>query len=213
MELKRALELHTEYAGNTGVIRIDANEYVCLNEMLAFFPNKSMDKWMKSEHTKEYSAAVENEYKLPPNGGIITRRGKNGGTWAHPMIAFEFATWLSPEFKIKVYREYIEGTQNKQDWNIKRILAANNYKLMCESVKASHDPAKPYHFSNEARMINGIVFGEPSFDRSIATEDQLDAVSWLESRNGAYIDLEMPYQERKDRLSKMYQSKFIKSIE
>lgn len=208
MELKRALELRTEYAGSAGVIRVDSQDYVCLNEMLAFFPGRSMDKWAKADHTKEFVLAVEREFQLPPNGGIIAKRGKSGGTWAHPMIAFEFATWLSPEFKLKVYREYTHGTQRKENWNIKRIMAANNYKLMCEAIKKDHEEPKPYHFSNEARMINTIAFGIPDFDRTTATEEQLDRISWLESRNGAYMELAMGYQTRKAKLTELYGSNF-----
>jgi hypothetical protein len=205
MELKRALELRTEYAGQSGVIRIDSNDYVCLNEMLAFFPSKSMDKWAKAEHTREFISAVEAEYKLPPNGGIIAKRGKSGGTWAHPMIAFEFATWLSPEFKIKVYREYIEGTQRKENWNIKRILAANNYKLMCDAIKNDHETPRPYHFSNEALMINEIIFNvRDGHIRENATEKQLEDISWAEKTNGTLIELGMDYQTRKSKLAEMY---------
>jgi hypothetical protein len=204
MELKRALELRTEYAGKAGVIRVDNQDFICLNEMLAFFPNKSMDKWAKAEHTKEFVLAVEKEFQIPPNGGIIAKRGKAGGTWAHPMIAFEFATWLSPEFKLKVYREYIEGTQNKKGWNIKRIMAADNFKFMTEAVKNDHAEPKHYHFSNEARMINQILFGEPSFDREEATEFQLDQISWAERANGVMIEMCIDYQERKSKLADLF---------
>jgi hypothetical protein len=211
MELKRALELHTEYAGSAGIIRVDADDYICLNELNAFFPNKRVDHWLANDATKEFIALIEKTI-IPGKSGIIAKRGKRGGTWAHHLIAFEFAMWLSAEFKLKVYQEYIEGRQNKQDWNIKRILAASNYKFMCDSVKADHDPAKPYHFSNEARMLNTIVFGEPSFDRDQATEDQLDAIAWLEGRNGALIDYGLDYSERKSSLTKMYREKYLSKV-
>jgi hypothetical protein len=213
MELKKALQLHTEYSGMQGIIRVGNDDFICLNEMAAFFPYKSLDKWMKAEHAKEFIAAVESSYQLPPNGGIKTKRGNMGGTWAHPMVAFEFATWLSPEFKIKVYREYIEGTQTKKDWNIKRILASNNYKMMCDSIKSAHDEPKPYHYSNESRMINAIIFSEPSFDRDNANESQLEDISWLESRNGACIDLGMDYQQRKAKLTELYLIRSNKLLE
>jgi hypothetical protein len=214
MELKRALELHTEYAGSVGVIRVDADDYICLNELNAFFPDQRLDVWQKSDKTKNFIACVETEYKLPPNGGIISKRGRNGGTWAHPMIAFEFATWLSPEFKLKVYREYIEGRQHKQDWNIKRILAANNYKMMTDAIKNDHEKPMPYHYSNEALMLNEIVFGVRDKElRDTATEDQLDAIAKLEQHNATMIILDMDYQKRKEKLkeihNKLYKPKQI----
>lgn len=213
MELKRALVLQTEYAGTVGAIRVDVNEYVCLNEMLAFFPGRSMDKWAKAEGTKEFASAVEKEYGIPPFGGIIGKKGKGGGTWAHPMIAFEFATWLSPEFKLKVYKEYTTGTQGKQNWNIKRILAANNYKIMSDSVHDAHTPAMPYHYSNEAKMLNTVLFGKHEDGlRDSATEEQLDTLSWLESHNAAYIDLGLDYQKRKETLIDLLSKRNTKAI-
>jgi hypothetical protein len=83
---------------------------------------------------------------------------------------------------------------------------------MCESIHQDHDQPKPYHFSNEAKMLNGIIFGEPSFDRDQATESQLDAMAWLESHNAAYIDLGMDYHDRKKRLAEIYATKYIPKI-
>jgi len=204
MELKKALALRTEYEGTVGVIRVDSNDYVCLNEMVAFFPGRSIEKWAKAVGTKEFARAVEKEFKLPPNGGIIGKKGKGGGTWAHPMIAFEFATWLSPEFKLKVYKEYVDGTQRKENWNIKRIMAANHYKFMTDAINEAHDPAKHYHYSNEALMLNEIVFGVRDGNvRDTATEEQLDLISSLEMHNATLISIGWDYHKRKDTLQQM----------
>lgn len=204
MELKRALAIRTEMAGHEGLIRVDAENYICLNEMNAFFPDRRLDVWMKTGPTQEFISIVERQLKLPPGSGIISRRGRNGGTWAHHLIAFEFAMWLSPEFKLKVYQEYTQGTQRKQDWNIKRILAANHYKVMTEAVKNAHDPAKHYHYSNEALMINEIIFGVRDGDiRDTATEEQLDRVSDLEMHNSTLIKIGMDYATRKKTLEKI----------
>lgn len=209
MELKRALELRTEYAGTAGVIRVDGDDFICLNEMAAFFPSKDIKEWQKNKATQEWVDIVSAR-EIGGNPPIIAKRGKGGGTWAHHMVAFEFATWLSPEFKYTVYKAYIEGKQGKQNWNIKRIMAANNYKLMCKAIEGSHDPAKHYHYSNEARMLNNIVFGEHEGNpRDNASESQLDAISWLESRNGAYIEAGMEYQARKELLIKLYTTKYL----
>ena len=203
MELKRALQLHTEYNGLAGSIKCDG-EYICLNDLNSYFPNKRIDVWLKTNQTKELIEAVEKSI-IPPKGGIITRRGKGGGTYANNLIAMDFAMWLSVEFRIKVYVEYMNGTQNKRDWNIKRILAANNYRLMARSISEAHEKPMPFHFSNEALMLNEIVFGARDGNvREGATESQLDDIAWLEGRNGAYIDLGMSYQERKDRLTEMH---------
>ena len=212
MELKRALELHTEYNGITGLVKCDG-DYICLNDLNEYFPNKRIDVWLKTAQTKELIEAVEKSI-IPLKSGIITRRGKGGGTYAHNIIAMDFAMWLSVEFRLKVYVEYMNGTQRKENWNIQRIMAANNYRLMTRSITDAHEKPMPYHYSNEALMLNEIVFGVRDGNvRDTATEKQLDDIAWLESRNGAYIDLGMEYQERKERLTDMYKRRETKGIE
>jgi len=212
MELKRALELRTEYEGNSGIIRVDKDEYICLNEMLAFFPSQDMSNWIRSPKTQEFIKIIENELKSVDSTyskkAIFTKRGNGGGTWAVPILAFEFATWLSPEFKYKVFTEYINGTQHKKDWNIKRIHAAYNYKFMTASIKNAHEEPKPYHFSNEALMLNEIVFGvRDGLVRDTASEEQLDQIAYLEGYNAVLIDLGMDYQTRKEKLVKTHLEK------
>lgn len=212
MELKRALELHTEYAGNAGVIRVDKDEYICLNELNSFFPNKRISDWMRTDETKTFIEIVEKTI-IAGKCGIIARRGKSGGTWAHHLIAFEFAMWLSPEFKIKVYQEYINGTQNKKDWNIKRIMAANNYKIMCEAIHNDHEKPCQHHYTNEALMINEIVFGvRESAVRDSASEEILDVISLLESYNAGFIEAGMDYQTRKQTIKMIHEKKTVKGI-
>jgi len=205
MELKRALEIKTEYNGFTGIVKCDG-DYICLNDLNDYFPNKRIQSWMDNAQTKELIKLVE-ENIIAPKGAIITRRGKGGGTFAHNIIAMDFAMWLSVEFRLKVYIEYTNGTQRKENWNIQRIMAANNYRLMTRAIEHAHEEPKPYHYTNEALMLNEIAFGVRECNvRETATEQQLDDIAWLEGRNGAYIDLGMTYQERKKRLSEMFAS-------
>ena len=201
MELKRALELHTEYNGIAGIVKCDG-DYICLNDLNEYFPNKRIDNWMRLDSVKEL---IEHLSKSLTIEVIKTKRGKYGGTFAHNIIALDFAAWLSVEFKVKVYTEYMNGTQRKENWNIQRIMAANNYRLMTRSITDAHEKPMPYHYSNEALMLNEIVFGIRDGNvRDTATEKQLDDIAWLEGRNGAYIDLEMDYQTRKERLAIMF---------
>lgn len=206
MELKRALELRQEYNGIAGVIKCDG-DYICLNDLLSYFPGRRMDVWLKTDQTTELIAEVE-KMLIPPKSGIITKRGKGGGTFAHHLIAMDFAAWLSVEFKLKIYMAYISGTQTKKDWNIIRELAAFNYKMLSVSVLNAHEEPKPYHFSNEALMINEIAFGaHKAIDRDKLSDADLKKLTEIEAKNAAYIDLGLGYQERKDRLMKMYQRK------
>ncbi len=210
MELKRALELRAEYNGISGLVKCDG-DYICLNDLAEYFPNKRLDHWLENRQTIELIAAVEKSI-IPGKAGIIAKRGKGGGTFAHNLIALDFAAWLSVEFKLKVYMEYTNGTQHKQDWNIQRIMAANNFKLMTRAISDAHEDPKPYHYSNEALMINEIAFGvREGSARDTATEEQLNDVSWLEWHNGAYIGLGMDYQERKAKLTEMFAKRNMKN--
>lgn len=212
MHLVKALELSANYSGIAGVIRVDVAEYICLNDLVSFFPGKRLDHWLANDQTKELVNAVEKSI-IPGKSGIIAKKGKGGGTYAHHLIALDFAAWLSVEFKIKVYEEYINGTQHKKDWNIRRILSAFNFKIMTKEIKNAHEAPKPYHFSNEALMINEIVFGDRSGDlRDCASEDQLDQIATLEGHNATMIGLGMEYKERKEKLKMFFDRKSINQI-
>jgi len=204
MELKRALELRAEYGGIIGLIKCD-EDYICLNDLNSYFPNKRIQNWMANSETKELIEAIEKTI-ITGKSAIITKRGKGGGTYAYHLVALDFAAWLSVEFRIKIYQEYINGTQRKQDWNLKRILAAFNYKIMSTAINNAHDPVKTYHYSNEALMLNEIVFGvRESTSRDTATEEQLNEIAMLEGHNATLIEIGMDYQPRKELLMKLYE--------
>lgn len=73
--------------------------------------------------------------------GIISKGGKYSiGTFAHPDIAFEFASWLSPEFKLYLIKEFErlkvdEAYQNNIEWNVRRIISKGNYKIHTDAIK------------------------------------------------------------------------------
>lgn len=212
MELKRALELREEYNGIAGVIKCDG-DYICLNDLNSYFPDKRIDVWMKTAQTQELIATVE-KMIIPPKSGIITKRGRGGGTFAHHFIAMDFAAWLSVEFKLKIYMDYVSGTQTKKDWNLIRELAAFNYKMLSVSVAGAHDEPKPYHFSNEALMLNEIVFGvRKPIERDQLSERQLAIITEMQAKNAAYIDAGMDFQKRKSLLQGIYTIKYAKELQ
>lgn len=209
MKLSDALVIRLSYNDLSGDIKIDENGYICLNDLAAYFPNKKINEWSKNNSTKEFIGTVDaflNRGNSPYLKPLIAKRGKyNGGTYAHELVAMEFCTWLSPEFKLKVYLEYISGKQRKKNWNIKRILAAYNFNVMTKSIADSKEDTKPYHYSNEARLINMIVFDKSERGiRDAASEIVLDDIAMLEGKNSAFIDIEMDYQDRKVALNKIY---------
>lgn len=209
MELTKAFEMSIEYLGHADPIRVDKNGYICLTDMVKFFPRKRINNWMRLEATSEFLEVVQrflNSSHLSYLKTIYRKRGKyEGGTYAHELVALEFATWLSPEFKMKVLYEYQNGTQKKEGWNIKRILSAFNYKLMSKAIQSAHEDPKHYHYSNEAKMINTIVFGHHEKGiRDHSSEEQLNMVAELEGHNATLIEIGMDYSERKEKLSTLF---------
>ena len=101
--------------------------------------------------------------------GIISKSGKNGGTFAHVDIAFEFASWLSPEFKLYLIQEFErlkknEAFQNKIDWQANRMLAKVNYLIHTDSIKRNIIPIltekqKNFVYAEEADVLNVALFG------------------------------------------------------
>ena len=119
-----------------------------------------------------------NRFTMTPNRwkkefnaiGIIPSSGKYSvGTFAHPDIAFEFASWLNVEFKLDLITEFErlkqnEGYQNKIEWSVRRELAKTNYRIHTDSIKENIIPTltekqKQYVYANEADILNVALFG------------------------------------------------------
>lgn len=153
--------------------------------------------------------------------GIITKKGKNGGTYAHKDIAFEFASWLSPEFKLYLIKEFdrLKTEEQKQlGWNIKRNLAKINYKIHTDAIKKNLIPeklnAKQINkiYASEADVLNMALFGITAKEwrennenlegniRDYASVIELVCLSNLENINSIYINEGL---EQKDRLVKL----------
>lgn len=119
-----------------------------------------------------------NRFTMTPNRwkkdfnaiGIIPSSGKySKGTYAHPDIAFEFASWLSPEFKLYLIKEferlkYNEAYQYKVEWSATRLLSKVNYIVHTDAIKECIVPTltekqKQYVYSDEADILNVALFG------------------------------------------------------
>lgn len=159
--------------------------------------------------------------------GMISKSGRyGGGTFAHRDIAFEFATWLSPEFKLYVIREFQrlkekESKQENLEWNIKRTLAKVNYKIHTDAIQSHLIPEKlgRYQISaiyaNEADLLNMALYGmtakqwrEANPDlkgnvRDHSSVEQLVVLSNLESMNAAFIEEQLSQPERLFKLNRI----------
>ena len=162
--------------------------------------------------------------------GIISKSGRyNGGTFAHKDIAFEFGSWLSPEFKLYLIKEFQrlkedESNRLNVDWDFKRLLSKVNYKLHTESVKDNllpmlHLPKdkEKFVYADEADVLNMAVFGKTAQQwksenpdlvlqggniRDFADLHELTVLSNLESYNSILLKQGMDRQTRLPELRK-----------
>ena len=158
--------------------------------------------------------------------GIIPSSGKySQGTFAHPDIAFEFASWLSPEFKLYLITEFErlkknEAYQNKVDWHANRVLAKVNYVVHTDAIKSIIVPTltekqKKFVYSEEADILNVALFGmtakqwreaNPNLKGNIRDyTDLLHLVilNNLENINAEMIEADVPQEERLIKLNKI----------
>ena len=152
--------------------------------------------------------------------GIVSKSGRyGGGTYAHKDIAFEFASWLSPEFKLYVIKDYQRLKQDESyrlslDWNVKRILTKANYRIHTDAIKENLIPPElskqqqGYVYADEADVLNVALFGKTAAQwrkenpgqkgnmRDYATIEQLLVLTNLENINALYINQHIPQSER-----------------
>ena len=126
---------------------------------------------IKTEYGKNSFAMSPTQWIKRTNAiGIVSKGGRYSiGTYAHPDIAFEFASWLSPEFKLYLITEFErlksnEAYQQKLDWQANRILAKLNYAVHTDAIKEYIVPTLTeeqlkYVYSEEADVLNVALFG------------------------------------------------------
>ncbi|HHE37768.1 MAG TPA: KilA-N domain-containing protein [Candidatus Cloacimonetes bacterium] len=155
--------------------------------------------------------------------GINSKAGRYGGTYAHKDIAFEFASWISPTFKLYLIKDYqrikeIETNQYNLEWNVKRLLSKTNYLIQTDAVKNYILPKTNYEtdkqwliYAEEADILNVALFGCTAKDwrnanpklaekkmniRDIASINELAVLSNLESMNADMIRENIGKEER-----------------
>ena len=180
--------------------------------------------------------AGSNKFKMSPQKwiretnaiGIISKSGRyDGGTFAHPDIAFEFASWLSPEFRLYVIQEFQrlkknEAYKNKLDWHANRVLTKVNYLVHTDAIKSFIVPTltekqKRFVYAEEADVLNVALFGmtakewrekNPSVADKGNIRDYTDLLHLvilnnLENINAELIGIGMSQRERLIKLNSM----------
>jgi hypothetical protein len=181
-----------------------------------------------------FQEAGNNSFTLSPSKwinttnaiGIISKLGRGGGTFAHKDIAFEFASWISAEFKLYLIKEFqrLKNDENDRlqlEWNLQRTLSKINYKIHTDSIKENIVPnliSKSqinFTYANEADLLNVALFGitakqwkdnSPDIKGNMRDEaniQQLVILSNMESINALLISQGLSQKDRLVQLNKV----------
>lgn len=196
---------------------------------LGLWENMNNKNFKGGEFATFKNEAGSNKFKMSPQKwiketnaiGIVSKSGRyDGGTFAHPDIAFEFASWLSPEFKLYLIKEFErlkknEAYQQKLEWHANRVLSKVNYIVHTDAVKNYIVPAlteeqKRFVYAEEADVLNVALFGmtakewreeNPELAKRGNMRDCTDLLHLvilnnLENANAEFIKLGMAQGER-----------------
>ena len=158
--------------------------------------------------------------------GLTSQAGRYGGTYAHKDIAFEFASWISVEFKLYLIKEFqrLKVDENRRlslAWNLNRALSKLNYRIHTDAIKAHLIPTvvtpaqAAITYANEADLLNVALFGHTAQQwraantkldgnmREYATIEQLLVLANIEGMNAEFIHMNLPQGERLKRLNEI----------
>ena len=239
---------------DVNVIMVNGEDYICLTDMLRakdgdFF----ITDWLRNRNTLEFIGIWEKVYNPNFNYGefatirnqsglnsfkisvkefaartnaisLQAKAGRYGGTYAHKDIAFEFAMWISPEFKIYIVKEFQRLKTKEQKllgWSAKRELSKINYRIHTDAIKQNLIPAEvttkqaSIIYANETDVLNVAMFGmtarqwrEANLElqgniRDYATINELICLSNMENLNAVFIEQGMPQGERLVKLNQI----------
>ncbi|WP_251623606.1 KilA-N domain-containing protein [Odoribacter lunatus] len=237
----------TVQATDINVVKINGEDYICLTDMLRakdgdFF----ITDWLRNRNTLEFIGIWEKIYNPNFNYGefaiirnhsglnsfkisvkefvsrtnavcLQAKAGRYGGTYAHQDIAFEFAMWISPEFKIYIVKEFQRLKTKEQQllgWSAKRELSKINYHIHTDAICQNLIPAKITSaqaniiYANEADVLNMAMFGQTAKQwreanpdlkgniRDYATINELICLANMENLNAIFIEQGMKQSER-----------------
>ena len=236
------------------VAKVNGEDYICLTDMMRakdgdFF----ITDWLRNRNTLEFIGIWEKVYNPDFNYGefaiirnqsglnsfkisvkefvskthaisLQAKAGRYGGTYAHKDIAFEFAMWISPEFKVYIVKEFQRLKEEEQrlvGWSAKRELSKINYRIHTDAIKHNLIPAEitktqaSIIYANEADVLNVAMFGltarqwrdaNPDLKgniRDYASINELICLSNMENINAVFIEQGISQSERLIKLNKI----------
>ncbi len=178
--------------------------------------------------TNRFVLSVKQWIEHTKSKGIVATAGRYGGTYAHKDIAFEFASWVSPQFKLYLIKEYqrlkeIENNQFGLEWDVRRLLSKTNYLIHTDAIQRYIVPVsqkwdKEMEYAEEADLINLAVFGMTAKEwraqnkerakkgeniRDSASINELNILSNTQSYNAQMIKDGLDKQTRYKKLQEM----------
>ena len=181
----------------------------------------------RSESGNNYFVLSPRRWSESTNAiGLISKSGRYGGTYAHKDIAFEFASWISSEFKLYLIKEFqrLKDDENSRlslAWNLNRTLSKLNYRIHTDAIKTHLIPAlvtpaqAAITYANEADILNVAFFGQtakqwrdvnPGLEgnmRDYASIEQLLVLANIESMNAEFIHMGLTQGDRLKRLNEI----------
>ena len=203
------------------------------------FKRSEFDTFKKDAGTNAYTFSIKEWNESLQGIGIITKSGRyGGGIFAHSDIALEFASWLSPEFKLYIVKDYkrLKNDENSRlslNWNLNREISKLNYKIHTDAIKENlilpelTAAQKSFVYADEADLLNVALFGQTAKEwreenkgkkgniRDYANLNQLLVLANLESYNAILIEQGLPQSRRLEllRATAIKQLSAISSIE
>mgnify|MGYP000988328422 FL=1 len=189
------------------------------------FKGVEFDSFRKEAGTNAFTLSPQRWIENTNAIGIISKSGRGGGTFAHPDIAMEFASWISAEFKLYLIQDYkrLKSDENSKlslEWNLNREISKINYKIHTDAIKEYlledlTNEQLSYKYASEADMLNVALFNkrakqwrEENSDlkgnmRDYASLNELLVLANMESYNAILIGKGMEQKERMVELRKL----------
>lgn len=195
------------------------------------FKGVEFDSFRKEAGTNAFTLSPQRWIKNTNASGIVSKSGRGGGTFAHPDIAMEFASWISAEFKLYLIQDYkrLKSDENSKlslGWNLNREISKINYKIHTDAIKEYllkdlTNEQLSYKYASEADMLNVSLFNKRAKQwreenpdlkgnmRDYASLNELLVLANMESYNAILIGKGMEQKERMIELRKLARTQLI----
>ena len=195
------------------------------------FKGVEFDSFRKDAGTNAFTLSPQRWIENTNAIGIVSKSGRGGGTFAHPDIAMEFASWISAEFKLYLIQDYkrLKSDENSKlslGWNLNREISKINYKIHTDAIKEYllkdlTNEQLSYKYASEADMLNVALFNKRAKQwreenpdlkgnmRDYASLNELLVLANMESYNAILIGKGMEQKERMIELRKLARTQLI----